>query len=67
MKYNSNKFTVGAHFVVPSSLITNKSLLFWKALLDLHILDTEREICSQTLPNTLEQSWIDIFNYEQFQ
>lgn len=65
MRYNSNKFTVGAQLIVPSSLIKNKSLSFWKTLLDLHISDTEREICSQTMPYTLERSWIDIFNFRE--
>ena len=65
MSYNSNKFTVGAQFIVPSSLIKNKSLSFWKTILDLHISDTEKEICSQTMPYTLERSWIDIFNFRE--
>jgi hypothetical protein len=65
MSYDSNKFTIGAQFIVPSSLIKNKSLSFWKILLNLHISDTENQICCQSMPYTLERSWIDIFNHNE--
>jgi hypothetical protein len=59
----SDKFSIGAQFIVPSSYIKNKSLSFWETLLNLHVSNTSDSICSQTMPNTLEQSWIDIFNF----
>jgi hypothetical protein len=59
----SNKFSVGAQFIVPSSYIKNKSLSFWETLLNLHVSNNSDSICSQTTPNTLEQSWIDIFHF----
>lgn len=60
-----SKFSTGAEFVVPSLYIKNKSLSFWKTLLDLHVRDETFQIDPQTMPFILEQSWMDIFNYKE--